>query len=151
MSQGGQQEQSGGTWPMVKFAFQLVWDGKEMLFQEVSGLNSETQVVEYRGGSSEIHSTVKMPGIQKLGHVTLKKGLFKGDRSLWESFNQIKMNTVKRSMVTINLLDESNAVVMSWKLINAFPTKITLGDMPSDTDEVAIEMMELVHEGLVGG
>ena len=148
MSQGEQQEQSAATWPMVRFAFQLVWDGKEMLFQEVSGLSAETQVIEYRGGSSAIHSTVKMPGLQKFSTVTLKKGLSKNDHSLWDSYNQIKMNTVKRSTVTINLLDESNAVVMSWKLLNAYPTKITLGDMPSDTDEVAIEMMELVHEGM---
>jgi len=88
-----------------------------------------------------------MPGIQKLGNVTLKKGIFKGDDDLWKNFNAIK-NTAKKTTVVISLLDESNAVAMSWNLSNAFPTKITAADMKADSNEVAIETMEIAHEGL---
>jgi phage tail-like protein len=80
--------------------------------------------------------------------VTLKKGLFKGDKNLWDKYNLIKMNTYKRSTITISLLDESNAVAMTWTLTNAFPSKITVTDMKSDGNEVAVETMELAHEGL---
>lgn len=141
-------KQSEETWPLVKFSFQVKWDDAEFLFQEVSGLSSETQVIEYRGGNSKVYSTVKMPGIQKFSNVTLKKGVFKGDKNLWDKYNLIKMNTYKRASVVINLLDESQGVAMSWKLTNAFPVKITVTDMKSDGNEIAVESIELAHEGL---
>ncbi len=140
--------QSTATWPLVKFSFQVKWDDAEYIFQEVTGLSSETQVIEYRGGNSKVYSTVKMPGIQKFGNITLKKGIFKGDKTLWDKYNLIKMNTVKRSTILISLLDETNAVAMSWVLLNAFPTKITVSDMKSDANEIAVESLELAHEGL---
>ncbi len=55
------------------------------------------------------------------------------------------MNTYKRSTITISLLDEKNEVAMSWSLANAFPSKITVTDMKSDGNEVAVESMELAH------
>lgn len=140
--------QSQTVWPQVKFSFLVNWDGSEMVFREVTGLSSETQVIEYRGGNSKTFSTVKMPGIQKFGNVTLKKGIFKGDKALWDKFNAIKMNTVKRSTITVSLLDENNSVVMTWTLTNAFPSKITSTDLKADGNDVAIETMELAHEGL---
>ena len=140
--------QSAATWPLVKFAFQVKWDDAELIFQEVTGLSSETQVIEYRGGSSKTYSTVKMPGIQKFGNVTLKKGIFKGDKALWDKYGLIKMNTYKRSTIVISLLDEAQAVAMSWTLLNAFPSKITVTDMKADGNEVAVETLELAHEGL---
>jgi phage tail-like protein len=140
--------QAAATWPLIKFSFQVKWDDKEIIFQEVTGLSSETQTIEYRGGSSKVYSTVKMPGIQKFGNITLKKGIFKGDTALWDKYNLIKMNTIKRSTIIISLLDESNAVAMSWSLLNAFPVKISVTDMKSDANEVAVETMEVAHEGL---
>jgi phage tail-like protein len=58
------------------------------------------------------------------------------------------MNTIKRSTILISLLDETNAVAMSWKLLNAFPCKMTVSDMKADANEIAVETMELAHEGL---
>ena len=140
--------QSTATWPLVKFSFQVKWDDAELIFQEVTGLSSETQVIEYRGGNSKVYSTVKMPGIKKFGNITLKKGIFKGDKALWDKYNMIAMNTIKRSTILISLLDEANAVAMSWKLLNAFPCKMTVSDMKADANEIAVETMELAHEGL---
>lgn len=140
--------ESKTTWPLVKFSFQVKWDSDEMIFQEVTGLTAETQVIEYRGGNSKVFSTVKMPGLQKYGNVTLKKGIFKDDKAFWDKYNAIKMNIVKRSSITISLLDETGKDVMTWTLTNAFPSKITVTDMKSDSNEVAVETMELAHEGL---
>ena len=140
--------QSVATWPLVKFSFQVKWDDAELIFQEVTGLSLETQVIEYRGGSSKVYSTVKMPGIQKFGNVTLKKGMFLGDKALRDKYNIITMNTYKRSTITISLLDEKNEVSMSWTLANAFPVKITVTDIKSDGNEVAVESIELAYEKL---
>lgn len=140
--------QSTATWPLVKFSFQVKWDDAEFIFQEVTGLSAETQVIEYRGGSSPVYSVVKMPGLQKFGPVSMKKGMFKGDTNLWTKFGLSKMNTNKRATITISLLDESQGVAMSWTLTNAFATKITVSDMKSDGSEIAVESIELAHEGL---
>ena len=141
--------QSPANWPLIKFSFLVKWDDAEFIFQEVTGLSSETQVIEFRGGNSPSFSTVKMPGIQKFSNVTLKKGIFKGDKNLWDKYYLIKMNTYKRATITISLLDEAQGVAMSWTLTNAFPVKITTMDMKSDGNEVAIETLELAHEGLI--
>jgi phage tail-like protein len=140
--------QSAAIWPLVKFSFQIKWDEAELIFQEVTGLSSETQVIEYRGGKNKAFSSVKMPGVQKFGNVTLKKGIFKGDKTLWDKYLAVKMNTFKRSTIVISLLDESDGIAMSWTLLNAFPVKITVTDMRSDGNEAAVESMELAHEGL---
>ena len=118
-----------------------------MAFQEVSGLDIEAQPIEYRGDSKGF-SEVKMPGIKKTGNVTLKNGVFKFDNKIWDWFNQIKMNTIKRVPVTISLLDEAGKPTMVWTLANAWPAKITGTDMKSDGNEVAVESIEIAHEGL---
>jgi len=141
--------QSTNVWPMPKFHFEVKWDAEVMSFQEVSGLDIEAQPIEYRHGDSPEFSTIKMPGIKKTGNVTMKKGIFKSDNKFWDWFNEIKMNTIKRVPVTISLLDEAGAPTMVWTLANAWPSKITGTDLKSDGNEVAIESIEIVHEGLV--
>ena len=141
-------EQSKTTWPLVKFAFRVKIGDKEIMFQEVTGLNSEAGVIEYRAGSSKVFSTVKMPGIKKYGNITLKKGIFKEDKDLWDLYNQVVMNTFERKKITISLLDEANKEAMNWELTNAFPCKMTVTDMKSDDNNAAVESMELAHEGL---
>ena len=89
-----------------------------------------------------------MPGIVKTGNVTLKKGIFVNDNNFWKWYDAIKMNTIKRETVVIQLLDESAKPTMTWTLSNAWPTKITGTDMKSDANEVAVETLELAHEGL---
>lgn len=140
--------QSTSVWPMPKFYFQVKWDSEVMSFQEVSGLDIEAQPIEYRSGDSPEFSTIKMPGIKKSGNVTMKKGVFKSDNKFWDWFSQIKMNTIKRVPVTISLLDETGAPTMVWTLANAWPTKITGTDLKSDGNEVAIESIEIAHEGM---
>ena len=115
--------QSKTVWPLPKFYFQVKWGSTVMSFQEVSGLDIETQPIEYRNGDSKEFSVIKMPGIKKTGNVTLKKGVFKSDNKFWDWFNQIKMNTIKRVPVTISLLDEGGAATVVWTLANAWPPR----------------------------
>lgn len=133
---------------MPKFYFQVKWDSQVMSFQEVSGLDVQSEEIKYRHGDSPEFSVIKMPGMKKVGNVTMKKGVFKSDNKFWDWFNQIKMNTIKRLPVTISLLDETGAPTMVWTLANAWPTKITGTDLKAEGNEVAIETIEIVHEGL---
>ncbi|MEG1556723.1 MAG: phage tail protein [Bacteroidales bacterium] len=141
-------EKQDNVWPLPKFYFQVKIGDAEMNFQEVSGLDAEAQIIEYRHGNSPVFSTIKMPGIKKYGNVTLKKGVFVKDNGLWDWFSKIKLNTIERKNVVINLLDESGAPTMVWTLNNAWPTKITGTDLKSDGNEVAVESLEIAHEGL---
>lgn len=119
-----------------------------MLFQEVSGLDAQSEEIKYRHGDSPEFSAIKMPGMKKVGNVTMKKGTFKSDNKFWDWFNEIKMNTIKRHPVTISLLDETGSPTMVWTLTNAWPTKITGTNLKAEGSEVAIETLEIVHEGL---
>jgi phage tail-like protein len=141
-------KQSTTVWPLPKFYFQVKWDSAVLSFEEVSGLDVEAQPIEYRHGDSPVFSAIKMPGLKKFGNVTMKKGVFKSDNKFWDWFNQIKMNTVKRVPVTISLLDEEGKPTMVWTLNNAWPTKITGTDLKAEGNEVAVETIEVVHEGL---
>jgi len=140
--------QSANVWPLPKFHFQVKWDSNVMSVQEVSGLDVEAQPIEYRAGDNPVFSVTKMPGIKKYGNVTMKKGVFKADNKFWDWFNQIKMNTIKRVPVTISLLDEAGSPTMVWTLTNAWPTKITGTDLKAEGNEVAVETIEIAHEGL---
>lgn len=137
-------------WPLPKFHFMVKFGSvASASFSEVSGLETETQAIEYRHGDSAQFSTIKMPGITKTGHVTLKRGLFAKDNDFFKWYDAIKMNTIKRETVTIQLLDENGSPAMTWTLSNAWPTKISGTDLKSDGNEVAIETLELAHEGMV--
>jgi phage tail-like protein len=141
-------KQSTSVWPLPKFSFQVCWDSAVFSFQEVSGLDIEAQAIEYRHGDSPVFSAIKMPGLKKFGNVTMKKGVFKSDNKFWDWFNQIKMNTIKRVPVTISLLDEAGKPTMVWTLANAWPTKISGTDLKAAGNEVAVEAIEVAHEGI---
>mgnify|MGYP000862345326 FL=1 len=137
-------------WPLPKFYFKVFLGSQKsaVSFQEVSGLDTETQIIEYRHGDSKAFSTIKMPGIAKYGDVTLKKGVFTKDNNFFKWYSAIKMNTIKRETVTIQLLDENGSPTMTWTLVNAWPIKVTGTDLKSDGNEVAVETMILAYERL---
>ena len=143
-------ETENNIWPLPKFRFavNLGDEMKDVAFQEVSGLEAETQVIEYRASNSVQFSTIKMPGIAKYGNVTLKRGVFVNDNNFWQWMDEIKMNTIKRRTVIIRLLDEAGLPTMTWTLSNAWPTKISSTDLKSDGNEVAVESIEVAFETL---
>ncbi len=143
-------ETENATWPLPKFYFTVLFSGGfQASFQEVSGIESQAQVIEYRAGDSPTFSPIKMPGLARVGNVTLRKGVFANDTTLWDWFNQIKFNTIKRQTVVISLLDETGSPKMMWTLNNAWPTKLTGSDLRSDGNEVAVESIEIAYETLV--
>ncbi|KTB84752.1 phage tail protein [Pseudomonas syringae] len=139
------------TWPMPKFRFEVDFGSQwtKIAFQEVSGMDKEVQPIEYRHSNSPQFSTVKMPGLVKYGNITMKRGVFVHDNKFWEWMTEIQMNTVLRRTVLIKLLDEGGKVTMQWQLLNAWPTKITGTDLKSDSNEVAVDTIEIAHEQML--
>ncbi len=136
------------NYPLVKFHFQVEWGGTKIGFTEVSGLDVETEVVEYRHGASNEYSKLKMPGMQKFGNITLKRGTFASDNEYFSWWNTVKLNTIERRDITISLLNEEHDPVVVWKVKNAWPVKVQSTDLKAEGSEVAIESMEIAHEGL---
>lgn len=142
-------ENQDAPWPVPRFHFKVTFGNiGEVLFQEVSGLDTEYDIIEYRAGNSVDFSTVRMPGLKKHSDVTLKKGLFKDDKALFDYFSRVKMNTVARETVIIQLLDEEHKPLFTWTLKNAFPKKVTGASLNAKTSEAAMEELVLSHEGL---
>jgi phage tail-like protein len=135
-------------YPLPVFHFQVDWGGTNLGFKEVSGLNIEQQIIEYRDGLSKEYSAIKMPGIPKYGNITLKRGILPNDNEFFKWLNTTSLNKVDRRDLTISLLNEEHDPVMSWKAINAFPVKIEGPGLKADGNEVAIESIEIAHEGL---
>lgn len=136
------------NYPLAKFHFQVEWGGTKIGFTEVSGLDVETEVIEYRHGQSPEFSKTKMPGMQKFSNITMKRGTFENDNEFYKWWNTVKLNTIERRDVTIKLLNESHDPVITWNVKNAWPTKVQSTDLKADGNEVAIESIEIAHEGL---
>jgi phage tail-like protein len=136
------------TYPLPKFHFIVDWGGTRVGFTEVTGLDMQVEAIEYREGNSPQYSKIKMPGMHKFSNITLKRGTFNGDKEFYQWINTVSLNTVERRNLTISLLNENHEPVLTWKVINAFPVKVQASDLKADGNEVAIETLELAHEGL---
>lgn len=137
------------NYPLPKFHFRVEWGGSKIGFTEVTGLNIENEMIEYRDGSSPEYHKIKMPGLQKYGNVTLKRGMFTSDNEFYQWLNSVSLSKIDRRDITISLLNENHEPVYIWRLKQAWPTKVTAPDLKSDANEVAVETIELAHEGLV--
>jgi phage tail-like protein len=136
------------NYPLSKFHFKVDWGGTSIGFTEVSGLTVETEMIEYRHGASPEYHKTRMPGMQKLSNITLKRGTFQSDNDFYKWWNTVSLNQIERRDITITLLNEKHEPVVTWKVKSAWPIKVQATDLKSDANEVAIETMELVHEGM---
>ena len=135
-------------YPLPGFHFQVEWGGNNLGFAEVSGLNIENQVLEYRDGLNREYSVIKMPGMPQFGNITLKRGILPKDNEFFEWLNTSALNTVQRRDLIISLLNEEHEPVMTWKAANAFPVKVEGPELNATGNEVAMESIEVAHEGL---
>jgi phage tail-like protein len=136
------------NYPRPAFHFQVSLGSEKVEFSEVSGLTQEVQLIEYRQGASPDYSTIKMPGLHKYNNITLKKGIMDNDNKFFDWLNTVKLNTITRKDLQISLLNEEHQPVMTWSAINAWPVKVEGPSLKANGNEVAIESIELAHEGL---
>lgn len=116
-------------YPPPVFRFTVQWGRARVGFAEVTGLTQK-------------------PGLRKLSNITLKRGVVARDNDFFAWLSAVKPNTVERRDLVISLLNEKHAPVKTWKLQRAFPVKVEGPQLKADANEVAIESIELAHEGL---
>ena len=133
-------------YPLPKFHFQVNWGGARIGFTEVSGLDVETEMIEYREGSNPEYTKQKMPGMQKYSNITLKRGTFHSDNQFYEWWNTVALNTIDRRDLVIQLLNEEHQPVVTWNVKNAWPLKVQSTDLKGDGNETAIETLEVAQD-----
>ncbi len=136
------------NYPVTAFHFQVEWGGTRIGFTEVSGLTVELQSIDYREGSSPEYQVTKMPGIPQYSTITLKRGMFRSDNEFFQWLNTVKLNAIERRDLTISLLNEEHEPITVWKVKEAWPSKVDGPSLNSTGNEVAVETIELTHEGI---
>ena len=140
--------------PVPAFFFEVDIDGAEVSFQEVSGLEENAEVLEYRHGNSQSLITQKRAGLIKSSTITLKRGIFHDEKDLMEMLKKLqdkKYQSGEAELPTleIKLLDENKAAIVQWSILKPVPIKWSGPGLKSDSNEVAIESMEFAHQGIV--
>lgn len=133
------------TYPIPVFYYRVTIDGDDSIaFSEVSGLSIEYETITYRDGLSYRDGPKHMPGLDSPVNLTLQKGIVKADSYLLDWINSVRLNTVEKRDVRIDLLNENGEATVSWTVKDAFPKKLDAPSFNATSSEVAIESLELM-------
>ena len=134
--------------PYGAYNFHVEIDGiAAASFAEVCGLESETAVVEYRIGNARTNASLKLPGLTTFSNIVLKRGITR-DPALWQWRKSIVDGNPDRRNGSIILLDETHNPVLRWSFRNGWPCKWEGPCLDASSNEIAIETLEIAHEGL---
>ncbi len=116
-------------------------------FSEVSGLESSIEVEEYREGglNSRVH---RLPGPESFPNLVLSHGLT-GVDALWNWYDNTRRGIIERRNGTIMLLDRRERPAMWWDFRGAYPVRWMGPGLNAGVSNVAVERVELAHQGLV--
>jgi len=134
--------------PYGQFNFLIEIDGVvKGGFSEASGLSTDTNMIEYREGAEQQGTTRKLPGLMKYNNIVLKRGWTK-DTSLWAWRKKVIDGKTQRNAGSIVLLDEARNEALRWNFREGWPSKWEGPALNAKTSEVAVETLEIAHEGL---
>ncbi|HEX8475988.1 MAG TPA: phage tail protein [Pyrinomonadaceae bacterium] len=139
--------------PYGNFRFSLEVENVEVgSFSECGGLSIETKVFEYQEGGNNA-TTLKFPETSTYGNVTLKRGVTSSNDLIdWlldvvNGTFDMSLRAAEKNLAVV-LKDERDEPVKRWNLVRAFPIKWTGPDLKANASEVAIETLEITHEGI---
>jgi phage tail-like protein len=140
---------SGSGEPYAAFNFIVELDGVAVAaFSEVSGLEFEIEPIEYRNGNEPYASVRKIPGLRKYANITLKRGV-SGSDDFWAWILQALQGHVEKRDGVIVLLNEDREPALRWVFRSGWPCKYSGPDFNAKANEIAMESVEICHEGLV--
>ena len=140
-------------YPLPKFHFSVTFGDAKFNCTEVSGLDFEREVIEYRAGADNEYHKTKQPGLSKYSNITIKRGTFKDkSKEFYTQWAKVVFfqegEEQYRGDLTISLLDEKFEPAVTWVGSNAFITKVQSTDLKADGNEIAIETAVFVIEKL---
>jgi phage tail-like protein len=143
------------AYPLPAYNYKVDIGKDTIAFSEVSGLNITYQKTTYKESPAEAGKigprSFYMPAQLDAETLTLKKGLVpaKSQVALYDWINSISLNQVEKKDIVISLCDETGKAVVSWTVINAFPTKLDAPTFNASSNDAAIESMELTADGII--
>ncbi len=136
--------------PLVSAWFGVEFQGQVVgAFRECTGLGSENEVVEYKASGPKGEFIVKkVPGRLKWNNITLKRGITDA-MDMWKWRKLVEQGKIRdaRKNGSITMYNQQGDAVAKWNFINAWPSKLTGPGANAANNEVAIEELELTHEG----
>ena len=137
--------------PYNGYNFWVEWDGiVHAGFSECSGLTATRNSSDYREGTDKSLAKRKIPGLNDYGNITLKRGIT-DNQELWKWHKELQDGKTDRRNLSIILADDQGAEKIRWNLERCWPTTWNAPDFNSTSDEIAIETLELVHQGITLG
>lgn len=115
-------------------------------FSEVSGLQAETETEDIQEGGVNDH-VHKLPKMTRHQNIILKRGITDSE-TLWKWHNDVVNGKIERKTVFIILMNSEGKEVWQWYFERAYPVKWTGPDLRADSSTVAVETLELVHDGI---
>jgi len=136
--------------PLVSSWFGVEFQGQVVgAFRECTGLGSENEVVEYKASGQKGEYVIKkVPGRLKWNNITLKRGITDAmDMWQWRKLVEQGKITDARKNGTITMYNQQGNAIAKWNFTNAWPSKLSGPSANAGNNEVAIEELELTHEG----
>lgn len=136
------------TYPFTRFKYKVeIPDVGEAGFSEVTGFDASIDVVEYRNGTDKPSTPRKLPGLRKYSNITLKWGVTES-MAVYEWLASWIEKQGERKDISVTLMDDEDADIATWTITAAWPMKYTAPEFNATSSEVAIESVEIAHEGL---
>lgn len=115
-------------------------------FSEVTGIHSETEVMEFVEGGLNTHVHY-FPKQTKYPRIVLKRGMTQSSE-LWDWYDGVTAGKIKRKNGSVILLNQAGKELCRWNFFEAYPVKWNGPDLNATGGNVAIESIEIVHNGL---
>jgi phage tail-like protein len=136
---------------LAGYSFSIEIDGVTIAqFKEVSGINAEIQTIEHRENKiGGLPVMKKLPGAKKWGDLTMKKGRT-DNKALWDWIKSVQDGNMPaaRKNGSITLFDYAHGEVSRFNFINAWPSKVSIGSLNAGGNDILLEEVTIVHEGL---
>ena len=142
------------AYPLPVYNYKVEIGSDAVSFSEVSGINVSYETTTYKESPTESGApgprVMHMPAQGTAANITLKKGLVRGGsvKTLYQWINSIQTNQVEKKDIFVRLCDEEGNAVISWKVVNAFPTKLDAPTFDANSNDVAVESMELMADSV---
>ena len=141
-------------YPLPVYNYRVEINGEAVAFSQVSGLSLSFETTTYKESHTETLpgvNTMRMPAQSGDVTVTLQKGLVpsKSLPVLYDWIRTTQINQIEKKDIFIRLLDETGSAVVSWRVINAFPTKLDAPSFDASSNDAAIESMELMADTVI--
>jgi phage tail-like protein len=138
-------------YPTTSFRFKVDVQGAvQGSFRECGGLGSETELIEGKESKDGKLVYMKIPGALKWENITLKRGIT-DSMDVWDWRKKVEEGNVDdaRKDGSIVMCDEHGGEIARWNFTSGWPRKVSGPSFNAQNNEIGIEELEIVHEGII--